>query len=275
MQLRSRFRSLAVVGLGVVAMLGVAVAPSSAGQAPAVADARRTTPTVVLVHGAFADASGWDRVIGILQRDGYPVLAVANPLRGLAADSAYLRSILDTVPGPVVLVGHSYGGSLITNAATGAANVKALVYVAAFAPDRGETLNQFSDPTRYPGSKLTPEALVVRPYPGGAEASIDPVRFREIFAADLPRSETTRMAARQRPVSVASFDEAHDEPAWRTIPSWYLVFGQDRALSPVAQRFFAQRAGADTVEVRASHAGFISHADRTGKLIESAARAVR
>lgn len=229
-------------------------------------------PTIVLVHGAFADASGWDGVIGHLQRDGFPVLAVANPLRGLAADAAYLRSVVDTLPGPVVLVGHSYGGAVISNAANGKANVTALVFVAAFAPDEGEAIGQFADPVQYPGAALTPDALVIRPFPGGADASIDPARFREIFAADLPESDTATMAVRQRPVALAAFEEPSAAPAWRTIPSWYLVCAEDKAISPVAERFFAKRMGAETVEIDASHAGFIAHAERTAELIAAAAR---
>lgn len=187
-------------------------------------------PTVVLVHGAFADASGWDGVIGHLQRAGHPVLAVANPLRGLATDSAYLRGVVDTLPGPVVLVGHSYGGAVISNAATGAANVTALVFVAAFAPDEGGALGQFAGPTLYPGAALTPDALVVRPFPGGAEASIDPARFREIFAADLPEEDTAKLAVRQRPVALSSLEEPSGVPAWRDVPTWYLVCTQDKNL---------------------------------------------
>ncbi|OLT18688.1 hypothetical protein BJF78_00935 [Pseudonocardia sp. CNS-139] len=273
MKIGTRLRTLAAAVLGVAALgLGLGLGPAAASATPATPDDRAARPTVVLVHGAFADASGWDGVIGNLRRAGYPVLAVANPLRGLAADSAYLRSVVDAVPGPVVLVGHSYGGALITNAATGAPNVRALVYVAAFAPDRGETLNQFS--ARYP-SQVNPENLVVHPYPGGAEASINPARFHEIFAADLSRSDAANMAARQRPVAVASFDEPTGEPAWKTVPSWYVRYSQDRALSTDAQRFFADRIGAHTVEIRASHAGFVSQADRTAQVIESAARATR
>lgn len=232
-------------------------------------------PTVVIVHGAFADASGWDGVIAELRRDGYPVLAVANPLRGLASDTAYLRGILDTLTGPLVLVGHSYGGAVITNAATGNTNVTALVYVAAFVPDAGEALGRFADPVRYPGALLGPDALVVRPTPGGAEASIAPDRFREIFAADLPAQDTTTMAVRQRPVALSVFEEPSGEPAWRGIPSWYQVSSQDKAISPVAERFFAQRAGASTVEIDASHAGFISHPDATAQLIRDAAKSDR
>ncbi|WP_208008373.1 alpha/beta fold hydrolase [Agromyces protaetiae] len=230
-------------------------------------------PTVVLVHGAFADGSGWDDVIGELQQDGFPVLALANPLRGLASDTAYLRSILDTLTGPLVLVGHSYGGAVITNAATDNANVTALVFIAAFVPDEGEPLGKFADPVAYPGALLSPEALVVRPYPGGLEASIDPDRFAAIFAADLPAQLTTKMAVRQRPVALSVFEEPSGAPAWRTVPSWYQVSSRDKAISPVAERFFAERAGSHTVEIDASHAGFVSHAYTTARLIKEAASA--
>lgn len=232
-------------------------------------------PTVILVHGGFADAAGWDAVIGHLQQDGLPVLAIANPLRGLASDTEYVRSILGSLDGPLVLVGHSYGGAVITNAATGNENVRALVYLAAFVPDEGESLGQFADPTQYPGALLGPDALVVRPYPGGLEASIEPARYHEIFAADLPVEEAERMAVRQRPVALSVFDEPSGRPAWRDIPSWYQVSSQDKAISPIAERFFARRAGARTVEIDASHAGFISHADGTARLIGQAARSGR
>lgn len=234
-----------------------------------------TLPTIVMVHGAFADASDFNSVIEILQRAGHPVLAVANPLRGLESDADYLRSILGTLAGPIVLVGHSYGGAVITNGATGVANVKALVYFAAFVPDKGETIGQFADPTKYPGAELSPEALIVRPYPGGVEATIDPARFHDIFAADLPQSQTTIMAARQRPVSLSVFEDVSGEPAWRTIPSWYQVSSQDKAISPLAERYFAERIGAHTTEIDASHAGFAAHPETTARLIETAAADIR
>ncbi|MGF0114799.1 alpha/beta fold hydrolase [Promicromonospora sp. Marseille-Q5078] len=263
------------------ATIGVAVLALSIGTTAAQADisqhrdqSSHAKPTIVLVHGAFADGSGWNGVIAELQHDGYPVIAAANPLRSLEADSAYVRSIIDSVDGDVVLVGHSYGGGVITNAATGADNVDALVYVAGHAPDKGETVGQFSDPEQYPGSELTPDSLVTRPYAGGADITIDPARFRQIFAADLPASEARLMAATQRPADVSILEEpSPGEPAWKTIPSWYQVSSDDKALSPVAQRFFAKRMGAHTTEVKASHVGFISHPKTTANVIESAARA--
>ncbi|QEW01913.1 alpha/beta hydrolase [Microbacterium lushaniae] len=250
---------------------GASAAQPAPGHSPGQQPAAK--PTVVLVHGAWADSSGWGGVISKLEEDGYPVLAVANPLRGLASDSAYVRSILDSIDGDVVLVGHSYGGAVITNAATGAGNVKALVYTAAFTPDEGEIIAQFNDPVTYPGAELTPDSLIVRPYPGGIDATIAPARFRQIFAADLPARQTDVMAATQRPTNVAVLEEQTGEPAWKTIPSWYQVSNQDKALSPVAQRFFAERMGAHTTSINASHAGYVSHPDETAELIEAAAGA--
>lgn len=257
----------AVLALGAVASAAQADPGQNAAHEPA------AKPTVVLVHGAFADASGWGGVITKLQKDGYPVLAVADPLRDLASDSAYVRSVVDSIHGDVVLVGHSYGGAVITNAATGADNVDALVYVAAFAPDKGETVGQYNDPVKYPGAELTPDSLVLRPFPGGVDATIDPAQFRQIFAADLPKPQTDIMAATQRPANVAVLDEPSGVPAWKTIPSWYQVSNQDKALSPVAERFFAQRMGAHTTSIDASHAGYISHPTETANVIERAARA--
>ncbi|MDQ7908097.1 alpha/beta hydrolase [Phytohabitans sp. ZYX-F-186] len=227
-------------------------------------------PTVVLVHGAFADASGWNDVIKRLHRKGYPVLAPANPLRGVASDSAYIASVLATVSGPIVLVGHSYGGIVITNAATGNPSVKALVYVAAFAPDDGEPLVALQ--TKFPGSRLGEEALDIRPTgPSTFDGYIKTSVFREIFAADLPASTTALMAATQRPGDLATLQQPSGAPAWKAIPSWYLVAKQDRVIPAAAQRFMAQRAGARTREVNASHVAMMSRPDAAADLIVSAA----
>jgi pimeloyl-ACP methyl ester carboxylesterase len=271
----SEQRALAVVA-GVAVSATIALGGAGVAQADSARQHDQNSsekPTVVLVHGAFADASGWGGVIDKLQHDGYPVIAVGNPLRGLASDSAYVRSIIDSIDGDVVVVGHSYGGGVITNAATGAPNVDALVYVAAFAPDLGETLSDFNDPETYPGGGLEPESLVLRPFPGGVDATLAPASFREIFAADLPEKQTRILAATQRPANLAVLEEKSGEPAWKTIPSWYQVSAQDHALSPVAERFFAKRMGAHTTTVKASHAGYISHPTDTANVIEAAARA--
>ncbi|GII51958.1 alpha/beta hydrolase [Planotetraspora thailandica] len=228
-------------------------------------------PTVVLVHGAFADASGWNDVAARLIRDGYPVLAPANPLRGVAADSAYLTSILATLSGPLVLVAHSYGGMVITNAATGNANVKALVYAAAFTPDEGDTLLGLQ--TKYPGSKLDETALDFRPYGGGlVDGYVKHEVFRDVFAGDLPKATTELMWAGQRPSDLRALQEPSGAPAWKAIPSWYLVARNDKVLPAEAQRFMARRAGARVTEVNASHVAMISQPAVTADLIKSAAR---
>jgi pimeloyl-ACP methyl ester carboxylesterase len=245
--------------------------PASASTASTKSAAPNTPrPTVVLVHGAFADSSSWDAVTSRLQRWGYPVIGVANPLRGLSGDSAYVSSVLDTIPGPVILVGHSYGGAVITGAAAGHSNVKALVYIAAFAPDQGES--GLAILGQYPGSRLPP-ALTVRAFPGGQDAYVNPADFRQVFAADVPAGRARLMAAGQRPVALAAFAEPSGTPAWKTLPSWYLVAGADHAIPPAAEQAMARRAGAHTEVIRgASHAVLVSHPDATAHVIEAAAR---
>ncbi|MFG3061090.1 alpha/beta fold hydrolase [Streptomyces sp. NPDC048231] len=273
---RALLRRRSVVIPALVAVVLLAVPASSEAvphfSAPAPGAAHTAKPTVVLVHGAFADSSSWNGVVTRLEREGYPVLGVANPLRDLAGDAAYVSSVLDTIPGPVVLVGHSYGGAVITDAAAGHANVKALVYIAAFAPDQGESALGIT--SEYPGSRL-PSSLVVRPFPGGGQdAYIDPAAFQKVFAADVPARETRLMAAGQRPVAVGALAAPSSAPAWRTIPSWYLVAGADQAIPPAAERAMAQRAHSRTVTVRgASHAVSVSHPGAVADLVEAAARA--
>ncbi|MFF4838176.1 alpha/beta fold hydrolase [Streptomyces sp. NPDC001315] len=259
---------LAVPALSAATPAGSA---SAAHTATALATPSTPRPTVVLVHGAFADSSSWDAVISRLERQGYPVIGVANPLRGLAGDSAYVSSVVDTIPGPVVLVGHSYGGAVISDAAVGHPNVKALVYIAAFAPDQGESALAIL--AKYPGSQLSP-ALTVRPFPGGQDAYVNPADFRQVFAADVPAGKARLMAAGQRPAALAAFAEPSSTPAWKTIPSWFLVAGADRAIPPAAEQAMALRAGSHTEVIRgASHAVLVSHPDATAHVIEAAARA--
>lgn len=265
-------------------LLGAAMAGPFATAQPhgsASAPAPTALPTVVLVHGAFADASGWSEVVRMLRAAGYPVLAPANPLRGLTADADYIRSVLATVAGQVILVGHSYGGAVITNAARGAGNVTALVYVAAFVPDQGTSVATSYDPQTYPGSLLTPEALVVRPVanpvaPGGQDADlyIRSELFRAIFAGDQSRDTADVMATTQRPLSAFAFTEASGEPAWNHTPSWALVTLDDRAISPGGQRFMAERAGATVRTVRSAHDVMVSHPKAVVAVIREAVTAV-
>lgn len=258
-------------------------APTSAARttpaqhAESVAAAATAKPTVVFVHGGWADSSGWNDEITALKEKGYPVIAPANPLRGLTSDADYVRSVLQTIDGPIVLVGHSYGGAVITNAAAGVPNVEALVYIAAFAPDTGESLAQLV--TMNPGTHITPDALTERPYPlpgggTGTDLYLKASIFRTAFAADLPRSTTRVMQATQRPFSVAAFTEASGEPAWETVPSWYLLATQDNAIPLATQQFMAERVGAHITRVAASHVPMQSKPAATTKLILKAAQTV-
>ena len=281
-------RSRAFVAAAVlVALSGTALATTNLASAatrsstPALtAPAAKTQgvkPTVVLVHGGWADSSGWNDEIAALQRKGYPVIAPANPLRGLSSDADYVRSVLQTIEGAIVLVGHSYGGAVISNAARGVPNVKALVYIAAFAPDAGESLAQLV--TMNPGTHITPDALIGRPYPlpdgsQGTDLYIRAEVFRDAFAGDLPRETTDLMQATQRPFSVAAFTEPSGEPAWKTIPSWYLVATDDHAIPPVTQEFMAARAGSTVKHVAASHVPMMSQPTVTLATIMSAIHAI-
>src|SRR5882762_9848503 len=226
--------------------------------------AQSAKPTSVLVHGAFADGSSWSKVIPILQRDGYTVIAVQNPLTSFAADVETTKRVVDAQPGPVVLVGHSYGGAVITQAAAGSANVKALVYVAAFAPEVGEPIGAFGE--RYP----TQLGTGFRPDKAGF-LYIDPARFHELFAADVPVAETRVAAATQKPIIGSVFGATLDQAAWKTIPSWYIVSQDDKAINPDLERFYANRMKAKTTEVKSSHVPFLSHPAVVARVIEQAA----
>jgi pimeloyl-ACP methyl ester carboxylesterase len=237
----------------------------------------RERPTIVLVHGSFADASGFNDVIQRLQARGYPTLAPSNPLRTVAGDAAYVRSVLESIDGPIVLVAHSYGGFVITNAATGDPDVKALVYINGFAPAEGEAAGALI--AMFPGSMITDENLTVRPHPitdpaeAGIDAYINADVFREAFAADLDRRTTAVMAATQRPIDVAVLGQPSGPPAWATIPSWFIIGKQDNTIPADLHRFMAQRAGAvRTVELRASHALMISKPAAVVDVIIEAAR---
>ncbi|PWR09810.1 alpha/beta hydrolase [Micromonospora acroterricola] len=232
-------------------------------------------PTVVLVHGAFADSSSWKGVIAHLKRRGYPVMAIANPLRGVQEDAAYVRSVLDTVDGPVVMAAHSYGGSVMTEAADGAANVKALVYVASISPDVGESVLDLT--MKYPGSQLgTSIKMVPCRLPDGStgmEQYIEQDKFPAVFAADVAPDVAEVMAVTQRPPTESAQTGSVTKVAWKTIPSWTLVSTRDLGIPPDLQRFMAQRAGSTTIEIDASHAVAVSQPGPVADFIDSAARA--
>lgn len=268
-------RRLGLTALVAAALFGVGAPAGAGGSAAPADDGGAGRPTVVLVHGAFTDTSSWNPVIERLQRRGYRVLAPADPLRGLAEDSAYVASVLRTLNGPLVVVGHSYGGAVISSAAAGLPQVKALVYVAAYVPDRGEELGSLSG--RFAGSRLD-GALQPVPFQEadgstGTDLYIRPDRFPELFAPDVPAATAAVMAATQRPVNASAFSVKAQAAAWRSIPSWALVATQDRVIAPALERFEARRAHSHTVEVASSHAVMVSHADAVTDLVLQAARA--
>ncbi|MFJ2484779.1 alpha/beta fold hydrolase [Pseudomonas sp. NPDC087639] len=231
-------------------------------------------PTVVLVHGAFADSSSWNGVVKILEKDGYPVIAASNPLRSLKGDAQSVADMLASIKTPVVLVGHSYGGPVISEAAYGNANVKALVYVAAIAPEAGESTAELSG--RFPGGTLGPTlAPPVALADGGKDLYIQQDKFHDQFAADVSNADAKLMAATQRPVTVAALNEASTEPAWKTIPSWFVYGDADKNIPAQAQAFMAERAHSkQTVVVKgASHVVMVSNPKVVASLIEKAANA--
>ena len=225
-------------------------------------------PTIILVHGAFADATGWQKVIPLLEKKGFPVVAVQNPLKSVADDVTTTKRMIDAQKGDVILVGHSYGGAVITGAGASSPNVKALVYVAAFAPDAGEKLGELI--AKFPPS-LLPTALA--PDSAGF-LYIDREKFREVFAKDVTEVESFVMAATQKPIAASSFGEPLAAAAWKTVPSWYIVSAQDHAINPDLERFFAKRMNATVTELEASHVCFISQPAKIVEVIEAAAAGV-
>ena len=257
------------IGLTLLLATGAtADSPPGRGRNPA------AKPTIVLVHGAFADASSWNLVIDRLQDSGFPVIAPADPLRAPIADSQYTASVLDTLSGPLVLVGHSYAGMIISNAAAmtkNAQNVKALVYVSAFLPKVGESAG---DLLNLPGSLVGPTTTLTRPCPGASctDIYIDPSHFHEVMGADLPVEQTTLLATTQRPAEATTFSEKSEFAAWQTIPTFAVVPSEDRAVGTANELFMAQRARAQITEVKgASHLVMLSHPEVVVKVIEAAA----
>jgi len=222
--------------------------------------------TVVLVHGAFADGGSWGNVIPLLEQAGYDVIAVQNSLTSYSDDVATTRRVIDAQSGPVVLVGHSYGGAVITRAALGAPNIKALVYVAAFAPEAGENLQALLQ--QYPskiGGALRPDAA--------GFLYIDRAQFKEVFAADVSERDLSVMSASQKPIASQTFGQAYEAPAWKEFPCWYLVASEDQAINPDLERLFAQRMKATTREVQSSHVPFASNPSVVAEIIIEAAEA--
>ncbi|MFD7438184.1 alpha/beta fold hydrolase [Streptomyces sp. NPDC059861] len=275
-RLRRARTPLTVAATAAVAtgLLATTVGPASAAKT---SPSKGDKPTVVLVHGAFADSSSWNGVIKKLKEHGYPVVAAANPLRGVSIDAASVKDLLAGVDGPVVLVGHSYGGAVISNAAQGSDNVKALVYADAFLPDKGESANELV--SKFEGSVI---GKVLRPVPitnpdGSKDFDfyIDQSKFHKAFGADVPASTAALMAVTQRPGTGTALNEPSGEPAWKTIPSWALVGTNDQIIPRKLQLYMAKRANAHIKEIRSSHAVSVSHPDAVTRIIEKAARTVR
>ncbi|MDF2563603.1 MAG: Alpha/beta hydrolase family protein [Microbacterium sp.] len=276
---RRGIAAIAVAAALSLAALGGAAFPAAASsatqtQAENKAPAPAIKPTIVFVHGAFADSSGWSLVATGLQAKGYPVISFSNPLRGPQYDGEYLRQFLSTISGPIVLVGHSYGGAVISNGATGNPNVKSLVYIAAYALAEGESVQAAN--ALGGGHTDVIDHLVLRPFPGAtagdADAYIDPAFFPQLFAQDIPKSVAQSMAGSQRPGALASLVVPSGPAAWETIPSWYMVAKNDRIIPPEAERAMAARANATTVEVNSSHVPMISQPLKVISLIVDASK---
>jgi len=236
-------------------------------------------PTVVLVHGAFADSSGWTDTIAELEAAGYPALAVPNPLRSLTGDADYVRAVLATIEGPVVLVGHSYGGAVIGEAARGALNVRALVFVGAYVLEEGESIFTVLDPDRFPGGLLGPDTTIARPVPNAAapggedtELWIAPEHFHQVFTADSTPQRAHAMALTQRPLALAAATGAAGRPAWADRPSWALITEDDNAIPPAGQRWMAERAGASIESVAAAHAVMVTRPVAVASVIVAAVK---
>lgn len=275
-------RSIAIAAGATLAGLAAATVLTQSAQATDAVTTSVAKPTVVLVHGAWSDGSSWKGVTKRLQSEGYTVDAPAVPLRGLSGDANYLSDYLKTIQGPIVLVGHSYGGSVITQAAAGNSNVSALVYVAAFAPDKGENASELT--AKFPGSHISddpnaqiPTALNPVPFSDNGTTNVDLYikadKFRDIFLSNRVSSrEASALAAAQRPVTPQALGEPTGTPAWRTIPSWYLVASDDHLIPPAAERFMAQRAHAHTTEVNAPHDVPLTNPTAVSRVIQQAAR---
>lgn len=273
--MRITFMLARTVVSGILTVLVASCGSTATGQQPPT-DPPTERPTVVLVHGAFADSSSWNGVIEALKRDGYPVIAAANPLRGLRSDADYVRSVLDSVPGPVVLAGHSYGGSVMSVAAADNPNVKALVYIASFILEPGETTAELA--AKFPGAELGPTLETIPfPLPDGHEEAdlyIKQEEFGRVFAGDVAPQTAELMAATQRPITEAALNEPASKAAWMDIPSWNLVTTEDLAIPAESMRFMGERANSQNVEIEASHAVAVSHPEAVAELISQAAGAV-
>ncbi|WP_101610097.1 alpha/beta fold hydrolase [Amycolatopsis sp. BJA-103] len=274
-KIRSGSRRKWRFAVGAVVIAAATLTTGAASATPRPDD--RVKPAILLVHGAFADGSSWNGVATRPRHDGYEVTMAAVPLRGLTYDSAYIRSVLRSMPRKTIVAGHSYGGAVITNAAAGEPKAAGLVYVAAFAPDQNETVGALDDRFGGPAKKITTPTEYPLPSGSGTavELTIAQDKFHHYFAQDVPRNEALTMAAGQRPVAVAAFGEVSGVPAWKTLPSWYVLARDDRMIPAAGQREMARRMNATVVERWASHAITVSQPGSVAEVIETAARRTR
>lgn len=262
LMLKSRNLLLAVLGASLLLAGATTAQAATSGQAT-------EKPTIVLLHGAYADGSSWSGVTSRLQSDGYNVVAPAVPLRGIASDTSYLSGVLANISGPKVLVGHSYGGALVSELA-GTPGVKSLVYVAAFIPQAGETLGALN--SQFPGSELGDITTVIS-YPGGVDLALNPATAGPVLGADIPARQGAVFLAAQRPVAASAFSEPVEKSAPAALPKYAVIPTGDKAIAPAAERFMATRAGATKVEIDgASHLVAVSQPAAVTKVIERAAR---
>ncbi|MFG1807531.1 alpha/beta fold hydrolase [Streptomyces sp. NPDC049040] len=282
----SKPRSLRIAVLGAISLALAAGATTLASAAPSSHGSSAPKPTIVIVNGAWSEPGSFDGVIRKLQNDGYPVAAPPTALRSLADDSAYLSSYLKTVKGPIILVGQSYGGSVITDAATGNNDVKALVYVSAFAPDEGESTQDLT--AKFPGTHITddpdaplPTALSAVPFTStdgtsGIDLYAKPDHYRDLFLSNrLGKKESAALAAEQHPITLQALQDHSSAPAWKTIPSWFLVSDDDHLLPAAAERFMATRAHGHITVANTPHAAQLTDPGIVTGLIEQAAHATR
>jgi pimeloyl-ACP methyl ester carboxylesterase len=278
--LRTSAAMVAALGLaGITSRAGTTsfAASEASPRSPSTLSAGISKPTIVLVHGAWADGSGWGKIIRMLEDGGYTVVAPAVNLESLAKDVSSVQKVITDLQSPALVVGHSYGGAVISGAASGLANVVGLVYIAAFAPDQGENLfgltGQFTEnygPT-FAGQFIRPDGPFDEPQ---TRVYLDRANFREAFAQDVGKETAQIMAATQRPITVQAFGEPLEVvPAWRQVRSWYQVSTRDRVIQPEAERWMAQRIGANTIELPASHAAHVSYPTAITRLIKTAAKA--
>lgn len=276
---RRRLRLRAALLIGALVLSVTATVPGTASAGERFDHSGGSKPTIVLVHGAWADASSWARVIAQLQSEGFPVIAPANPLRSLAGDAAHLEAVLDTIHGPIVLVGHSYGAAVITNAAAGDSDVRGLVYVNGSVPAEGQTVAELAGPDS--ALSVADPTTVFDFVPGqlpptpDSDVYLKQSTFLQSFATGVPTRQAKVLWATQRPITLRALNEPSGTPAWKTIPSWYLIGTRDKVIPGSAQRDMAKRAGSTIATFKAGHLGLITEPRRVTRLITAAARATR